>query len=45
VIIHLNRITAVFLAAFLIGCGPAIQRKPVPESLVEVAQVIGLESD
>jgi predicted acylesterase/phospholipase RssA len=31
------------LATFLVGCGSGIQRNPVPESLVEVAQVKNLE--
>jgi hypothetical protein len=42
-LIYMSRITTLLLAAFLIGCGPAIQRNPVPESLVEVAQVYGHE--
>ena len=38
-----HRIIILSLAAFIIGCGPAIQRNPVPESMVEVAQIDGLE--
>jgi predicted acylesterase/phospholipase RssA len=36
-------LNCVVLAILLVGCGPAIQRNPVPESLVEVAQVKNFE--